>query len=104
MPELTGDPKQHHESKFSENLVGTCLCGSIQITITDNELFSKPRGHLCHCANCRKSSGSYAASNLVIETEKVKVEDRKGTLKEYIDTATGSGKDLSRFFCSNCGG
>lgn len=103
MPELTGDPNQHHPSKFSESLTGTCLCGSIQVTINDNELFTKRRGHLCHCANCRKVAGSYVASNLVIEEEKVKIEDRNGTLKEFIDKNTLSGKELSRFFCGTCG-
>ena len=103
MPDLIGDPKQHHESKFAESITGSCLCGSIVVTITDSELFTKPRGHLCHCANCRKVAGSYVASNLVIEEDKVKIEDRNGTLKEFIDTQTGSGKELSRFFCGTCG-
>ncbi|GAB7347434.1 hypothetical protein MBLNU459_g4353t1 [Dothideomycetes sp. NU459] len=103
MPELTGDPKRHHPSKFSESLTGTCLCGSIQVTINDNELFTRRRGHLCHCANCRKVAGSYVASNLVIEEDKVKIEDRNGTLKEFIDKDTGSGNALSRFFCGTCG-
>lgn len=103
MPDLTGDPNQHHPSKFSESLSGTCLCGSIRVTITDPELFTRRRGHLCHCANCRKVAGSYVASNLVIEEEKVKIEDRNGTLKEYTDKDTGSGQSLGRFFCGNCG-
>ncbi|KAF2154618.1 hypothetical protein K461DRAFT_275747 [Myriangium duriaei CBS 260.36] len=103
MPELTGDPNSHHISKFSEKLSGTCLCGSVQVTINDKELFTRPRGHLCHCANCRKVAGSYVASNLIIEEEKVEIVDRDGTLKEYTDTQTGSGKSLGRFFCGNCG-
>ncbi|KAK4993238.1 hypothetical protein LTR50_000579 [Elasticomyces elasticus] len=103
MPELTGDPNQHDISKFSEELTGNCLCGSIKVTIKDNELFTKPRGHLCHCANCRKVAGSYVASNLVIEEDKVEIDDAKGTLKEFVDTETMSGKPLSRFFCGTCG-
>ena len=103
MASLTGNPNQHDISKFSEGMSGTCLCGSIQVTINDKELFTKPRGHLCHCSNCRKVAGSYVASNLLIEEEKVKLEDRKGTMKEFIDKDTGSGKGLSRFFCGTCG-
>jgi len=103
MPELTGDPKQHDHSKFAESLNGNCLCGSIHVTITDNELFTKPRGHLCHCANCRKVAGSFVSSNLIIEEDKVNLEDRNGTLKKYVDMATGSGKPVNRFFCSTCG-
>lgn len=103
MPELTGDPNAHDESKFAESLTGSCLCGSIQVTIRDKELFSRPRGHLCHCSNCRKVAGSYVASNLLIEEDKVEIVDRDGTLKEYKDYETGSGNPVSRHFCSNCG-
>lgn len=100
---LTGDPKQHPDSDFAESLSGTCLCGSIKVTIHDKELFTRPRGHLCHCYNCRKVAGSYVAANLLIEEDKVEIEDRNGTLKEYIDTDTGSGNKLERYFCGTCG-
>jgi len=82
---------------------GTCLCGSIKVTITEKDLFAKPRGHLCHCANCRKVAGSYVASNLLIEKEKVRIEDRDGTLKVYEDLATLSGNPVYRSFCSKDG-
>lgn len=96
----TGDPKQHDASEFAEGMSGSCLCGSITVTIKDSELFTKPRGHLCHCANCRKIAGSYVASNLLIETDKVHVEDKNGTLKTYEDKATLSGNSVFRKFCS----
>lgn len=98
--EPTGDPKQHDPSKFSEGISGHCLCGSITVTIKDPELFSKPRGHLCHCANCRKVAGSYVASNLLIETDKVEIKDRDGTKKTYEDKETLSGNSVFRSFCS----
>ncbi|KXT15433.1 hypothetical protein AC579_10613 [Pseudocercospora musae] len=101
--EPTGDPKQHDASKFTEKLVGSCLCGSITVTINDSELFTKKRGHLCHCANCRKVAGSYVASNLLIEAEKVHVEDRDGTLKVYEDYETLSGNAVYRSFCGKDG-
>ncbi|KAI5366480.1 putative CENP-V/GFA domain, Mss4-like superfamily protein [Septoria linicola] len=101
--EPTGDPNSHDVSKFSEKLVGTCLCGSVTVTINDNELFSKKRGHLCHCANCRKVAGSYVASNLLIEQEKVSIEDKDGTLKTYEDRETLSGNPVYRTFCSTDG-
>lgn len=100
---FTGDPNSHDVSKFSESLSATCLCKSIRVTINDNELFTRPRGHLCHCANCRKVAGSYVSSNLAIEKEKVVVEDPKGCMKKYIDMETGSGKKLERCFCCTCG-
>ncbi|KAK4952377.1 hypothetical protein LTR10_009183 [Elasticomyces elasticus] len=97
MPDLTGDPKQHNPK---DSLTGSCLCGSITVTINDSELFTKPRGHLCHCSNCRKVAGSYVSSNLLIEAEKVEIQDRDGTLKTYEDRATGSGNPVYRSFCS----
>ncbi|KAI8932472.1 hypothetical protein NX059_010657 [Plenodomus lindquistii] len=103
MPELTGNPNTHDVSEFAGGLSSSCLCGSIHVTIKDSELFSRPRGHLCHCANCRKVAGSYVSSNLVIEKEKVDVEDTKGTLKKYKDFATSSGKCVERCFCGDCG-
>lgn len=103
MPPLTGDPNQHDTAEFGSSLTGTCLCGSIQVTITDPELWTKRRGHLCHCANCRKVAGSYVASNLNIEAEKVTIDDRQTTLTKYMDYQTGSGKPVERSFCSRCG-
>ncbi|KAF9883672.1 hypothetical protein FE257_003056 [Aspergillus nanangensis] len=97
------NPNSHPVSEFANGLSGTCLCGSINVTINDPELFSRPRGHICHCANCRKVAGSYAASNLIIEEDKVAIEDRQGTLKVFVDTQTGSGNPLQRYFCSQCG-
>ncbi|KAL9527293.1 hypothetical protein SMMN14_08838 [Sphaerulina musiva] len=101
--ELTGDPNQHDPTKFAEKLVGTCLCGSVTVTINDKELFTKRRGHLCHCANCRKVAGSYVASNLLIEQEKVTIEDKDGTLKTYEDNASMSGNTVYRTFCGKDG-
>ncbi|THW34299.1 hypothetical protein D6D21_09643 [Aureobasidium pullulans] len=94
MPELTGDPKRHDLSTFKDSLTGSCLCGSITVTINDGELFTKPRGHLCHCANCRKVSGSVVSANLIMEEEKVDIKDRDGTLKSYEDKATNSGNPV----------
>jgi hypothetical protein len=93
------DPNTHDISKFAAGMTGSCLCGSVQVTIHDSDLFTSRRGHLCHCANCRKSSGSYVASNFLIEADKVEIHDTKGTLKTYADYATTSGKPVIRSFC-----
>ncbi|KEQ72672.1 hypothetical protein M436DRAFT_12088, partial [Aureobasidium namibiae CBS 147.97] len=94
----TGDPKQHDLSSFKDSITGSCLCGSITVTINDN-LFQTRRGHLCHCVNCRKATGSIAATNLTIEEEKVDIRDRDGTLKLYEDKSTNSGDPNHRWFC-----
>ncbi|KAE9982332.1 hypothetical protein EG328_010992 [Venturia inaequalis] len=93
---LTGDPSTHDKT---DTLVGSCLCGSITVTITDSELWTKKRGHLCHCSNCRKVAGAPYGSNLIIEEEKVKIVDRDGTRKEFLDYKSFSGKPVKRNFC-----
>jgi hypothetical protein len=105
MPQLTGDPKQHDPASLASSMTGSCLCGSINVTITatEKDLFSKPRGHLCSCANCRKVAGSYIASNMLLDADEVKIEDRDGTLKYYDDKATGSGNSVYRYFCEKDG-
>ncbi|KAI0801606.1 Mss4-like protein [Xylaria sp. FL0064] len=95
-----GDPKDHPITEFEQGLQGTCLCGSISVTIHDPELFTRPRGHLCHCSNCRKVAGSFVASNLIIESDKVEIQDSAGTLKTYDDYNTLSGNPVFRSFCS----
>jgi len=44
MPNYTGDPNSHPDSEFDEGITGTCLCGSIKVTVRDSELFKKRRG------------------------------------------------------------
>ena len=100
--EYTGDPKDFDISKFDGKMKGSCLCGSIQVTLNDPTLFTGGRVNLCHCANCRKTGGTFAQANLMIEPEKVTIEDTKGTQKVYVDHGA-SGKEVRRNFCSNCG-
>ncbi|KAI3334457.1 Mss4-like protein [Ustulina deusta] len=100
MKSLQGDPKDHPITEFEEELRGTCLCGSICVTIRDPELFTRPRGHLCHCSNCRKVAGSFVSANLVIEAGKVEIQDSAGTLKTFEDYKTMSGNPVFRSFCS----
>ncbi|KAI9050146.1 hypothetical protein LZ554_006287 [Drepanopeziza brunnea f. sp. 'monogermtubi'] len=81
---------------------GTCLCGAITVRVNDPDLFTKKRGHICRCTNCKKTAGSAAATNLIIEDEKVEIIGEEN-LKRYEDRDTLSGTPLGRFFCSNCG-
>ncbi|KAE8449141.1 hypothetical protein EG329_008525 [Mollisiaceae sp. DMI_Dod_QoI] len=81
---------------------GTCLCGAITVRVKDPELFSRRRGHICRCTNCKKTAGSAMASNLTIENEKIEIIGEEN-LKKYTDTKTLSGTPLQRYFCSTCG-
>jgi hypothetical protein len=76
---------------------GGCLCGAIRYTV------SAPVTQLraCHCLNCQKSSGTGGTVNAVVPTGQFQI--TKGKTKKYEDSATKSGRTLSRHFCEACG-
>ena len=78
-------------------ITGGCLCGAVRYTV------SAPVTALraCHCLNCQKSSGSGGTVNAVVPTDSFKI--TKGSPKRYDDSATRSGRTLSRHFCETCG-
>ncbi|WWC67401.1 uncharacterized protein I206_101309 [Kwoniella pini CBS 10737] len=79
---------------MSDTITGSCNCGSITVTIP------KPEGVvLCHCINCRKSSGSLTSGNFSTPTKDVQV---KGEPSQYKNPGT-SGNEVTRKFCGNCG-
>jgi hypothetical protein len=73
-------------------LQASCLCGAVRFSVP------RPGGGItaCHCSQCRKLSGHYAASFDADEAQ-VGFESR-ATLAEY---ATPAG--AQRGFCTGCG-
>src|SRR5207302_319930 len=55
----------------------------------------------CHCANCQRASGSGGTVNAVVPSDSFKI--TKGATRRYDDSATQSGRTLSRHFCADCG-
>ena len=82
---------------MGRQMTGGCLCGAIRYTI------DAPVGALraCHCLNCQKASGAGGTVNAVVPTDSLRI--TKGETKRYDDSATESGRVLSRHFCGNCG-
>jgi hypothetical protein len=78
-------------------LTGGCLCGAIRYTV------SAPISSLraCHCSNCQKASGAAGTVNAVVPTDSFRI--TKGATRRYDDSATHSGRTLSRHFCGECG-
>jgi len=76
---------------------GGCLCGAIRYTI-DAPITGL---RACHCINCQKHTGSGDSVNAVVPTDKFRI--TKGATRKYDDSATRSGRTLSRHFCENCG-
>lgn len=75
---------------------GSCNCGKVTVTldeVPDSTL-------LCHCYNCRKSSGGIFSVNLIVPKGKFHID---GEIKEYKDPNSDSGNIATRYFCPNCG-
>ena len=82
---------------MSTPLTGGCLCGAIRYTI-DAQVTGL---RACHCRNCQKHSGTAGSVNAVVPTGQFRI--TKGATKKYQDSATQSGRTLSRHFCAECG-
>src|SRR5262245_62088393 len=75
---------------------GGCLCGAIRYTV-DAPITGL---RACHCINCQKHTGSGGSVNAVVPSDKFRI--TKGTTRKYDDSATRSGRTLSRHFCEKC--
>jgi hypothetical protein len=73
---------------------GSCLCGTIRYEIRGD--FGA--GFYCHCARCRKASGTAFASNAVVAADEFVITAGGESLKTFV-ADTG----LHRSFCGNCG-
>jgi len=98
----------------SDIIQGACNCGRITVLLPRSSL--PKASSLCHCLNCRASSGSLSVSlnlkcsepcwkpcsfavNLPTPTKDITVE---GTPKIHSDIAA-SGNTSDRLFCGDCG-
>ena len=77
---------------------GSCLCHSIHYTLTAPPFASV----ICHCVNCRKSSGVAFATNALFQSTALQIPESPD-LKTFEDKDTLSGSTVSRKFCGKCG-
>ncbi|KAJ7779333.1 Mss4-like protein [Mycena maculata] len=74
---------------------GSCLCGQTTIVLESTH----PEQIVCHCTDCRQTSGSAFSTNVLAPKSGVKI---TGPVKEYSIKAA-SGNTVTRVFCGNCG-
>ena len=75
---------------------GACLCGQVQYEVSGPfEAF-----HLCHCSQCRRSTGSAHASNIFTSPDRIKWISGENLIKRYTPDEPGV---ISKCFCTNCG-
>jgi len=72
-------------------LTGRCQCGAVSYTAQ-----GKPKHHaLCHCADCRRSSGAFMVGLALFPREQVAI---SGDPMSY-----ASSPGVTRQFCGTCG-
>lgn len=77
-------------------LKGSCLCGAVRYEVTGDP----QRFYHCHCARCRKSSGTGHATNLMLTNAQLTFSQGEALLKRY---KVPEAKRFTRQFCANCG-
>lgn len=80
----------------STNIEGGCNCGAVRYSVSSKPLMVA----VCHCANCRRQSGSAFSVNIVVKSSLMEI---RGDLATFEDADTQSGSPVLRQFCSRCG-
>jgi len=81
---------------MSKPIKGGCLCGRVQYQVTG----PFDRFHLCHCSQCRRSTGSAHAANIFTSPDRIKWLSGEELIKRYTPEQPGV---ISKCFCSHCG-
>ena len=78
-----------------ETLRGSCLCGQCQYSISTEPM------HFfhCHCVQCRKTTASNFASNIIAAPAEIEWVSGGDNLKRYDHPERG----FTQVFCSTCG-
>lgn len=75
---------------------GGCLCGAVRFEVENR--FAQLL--LCHCDQCRKTTGSAHASNLLGNVETLTFLEGADLVHEF----RHSSRDFTKAFCDTCGG
>ena len=81
---------------MSETYTGACLCGQVSYQVSGPfQAF-----HICHCSQCRRSTGTAHASNIFTEADQLKWLSGESLIKQYIPEKPGV---ITKSFCTHCG-
>lgn len=75
-------------------ITGQCLCGTVRYQISAAPLAM----YHCHCAQCRRASGSSFATNILVKSEHFELTAGADALASF-----ESSPRKRRYFCSCCG-
>lgn len=81
---------------MNEEIRGSCLCGQVQYIVRGPfDAF-----HICHCSQCRRSTGTAHASNIFSTKERLRWLSGEELTKRYDPDQPGV---ISKCFCTHCG-
>lgn len=81
---------------MSKPIHGGCLCGRVKYQVTGPfDMF-----YLCHCSQCRRSTGSAHAANIFTTEDRLEWLAGEDLVKRYIPDQEGV---ISKAFCTHCG-
>jgi hypothetical protein len=81
---------------MSKPIKGGCLCGRVQYQVSGPfDAF-----HLCHCTQCRRSTGTAHAANIFTTEDRLEWLAGEALIKRYTPDKPGV---ISKCFCTNCG-
>lgn len=81
---------------MTASINGACLCGKVRFRVSGPfEAF-----HLCHCSQCRRSTGSAHAANIFAGAEQIEWLAGEDMIKRYTPDEADV---ISKCFCTNCG-
>ncbi len=81
---------------MNQEFKGSCLCGRVQYIVRGPfDAF-----HICHCSQCRRSTGSAHASNIFTSRDRLQWITGEELTKRYDPDEAGV---ISKAFCTHCG-
>jgi hypothetical protein len=81
---------------MGKEIEGACLCGQVRYTVTG----PFDQFHLCHCSQCRRSTGTAHASNIFTQPDRIQWLAGEHLVKRYDPDEPGI---ISKCFCGHCG-
>ena len=81
---------------MTEKLTGACLCGQVSYEVEGPfDAF-----HICHCSQCRRSTGTAHASNLFTDEDRLRWISGESLIKRFTPDKPDV---ISKCFCTHCG-
>lgn len=81
---------------MTQSIKGACLCGHVQFRVTG----PFDEFHLCHCSQCRRSTGSAHAANIFTRPDRIDWLAGEELTRQYIPDEPDV---ISKCFCTRCG-